>query len=111
MLVEKSKAKIFEGPAAVTFLNHDSDAAALSLLRSEWTSANSYATRVSNLANGTGAILGGTGVKLKNSGVGRTVFNDTEKDTLSGQNGSDLFFAALNDIVKDKSASESLLSL
>ena len=86
-------------------------ATALSLLRSEWTSANSYATRVSNLANGTGAILSGTGVKLKNLGVDRTVFDDVEKDTLSGQGGTDLFFASLNDIVKDKSVSETLLWL
>lgn len=93
------------------FTNFDSNAAALLLLRSEWTSANSYAVRVSNLANGTGAFLSGTGVKLKNSGADRTVFNDSEQDTLSGQGGSDLFFASLNDNIKDKAASETLLSL
>ncbi|MCX7423978.1 MAG: hypothetical protein NT013_31230 [Planctomycetia bacterium] len=50
-------------------------------------------------------------MKLKSSGTDRSVFGDTERDTLSGQNGSDLFFASLNDNVKDKSASETLLSL
>ena len=76
----------------------------------EWTSSRSYSVRTANLINGTGAVLTGTGVKLKASGTGRTVFGDAEKDTLSGQNGSDLFFASLNDNVKDKAASETLLS-
>ena len=91
--------------------SYDNNVASLSLLRTEWTSAANYATRSANLINGTGAVLTGTGVKLKASGTGRTVFGDAEKDTLSGQNGSDLFFASLNDNVKDKAASETLLSL
>jgi Ca2+-binding RTX toxin-like protein len=89
----------------------DNDVASLALLRTAWLSTSSYSARVADLTNGTGATLTGMGVKLKVSGTGRTVFGDADKDTLSGQNGSDLFFASLSDNIKDKSVSETLLSL
>ena len=89
----------------------DTNITALTLLQAEWTSANNYATRVANLTNGTGSVLNSTGVKLKTSGVGQSVFGDNECDTLSGDNGSDLFFASLNGLVKDRAVSESLLTL
>jgi hypothetical protein len=67
----------------------------------EWGSANSYATRVSNLTNGGGL----NGSYLLNAS---TVHDNGQTDTLLGTTGSalDWFFAAASDIVKNKKNGE-----
>ncbi|MDB5386123.1 MAG: hypothetical protein JWM11_1769, partial [Planctomycetaceae bacterium] len=89
----------------------DTNSTALNLLRSEWASTNSYATRVSNLLNGTGSILAGSGVQLKKSGAGETVFSDISHDYLAGDSGTDLYFASLNDSLQGRTGSETLVSV
>jgi hypothetical protein len=60
---------------------------------SEWTGANSYAARVTNLTNGGGAN-GST--KLNSS----TVANDAgAADKLNGNADTDLFFKSANDVL------------
>jgi hypothetical protein len=56
-------------------------------IQAEWTSDATFATRVANLKNGTGAYL--SGVELNAS----TVFDDGAVDVLLGGEGSDWFFA------------------
>lgn len=92
---------------------YDADKAALTAIMAEWTSAGSYATRVSNLTNGTGGLTG-TGLRLKgDDGANQTVFNDGSVDLLAGNQGSDWFLANRSsdnggplDVVSDKAASE-----
>ena len=74
----------------------DQNPKALDLIRQEWASNNTYATRLSNLRNGAGALLDQTGVKLAAQGVGRTVFDDGSNDYLLGGSGRDWFFADLD---------------
>ena len=60
---------------------------------SEWTSANAYATRVTNLTNGVGV---GNAIKLNAS----TVKNDASAaDTLTGGTDTDWFFKSPNDVL------------
>jgi Ca2+-binding RTX toxin-like protein len=95
--------------------SYDDYRAGLDLILAEWTSPNSYDTRVNNLRSGGGAILGG--VKLAAGGPQATVFDDGDKDTLQGDNGRDWFFADLDgkpsddDKVKDKKGNETADSL
>jgi Ca2+-binding RTX toxin-like protein len=64
--------------------------AALCAIAKEWDSGSSYMTRILHL---TGAQSGGLNgaTKLITTGPGRTVFDDTSKDTLTGSLGSDWF--------------------
>lgn len=63
----------------------------------EWTSGNSYATRVSNLRTG-GGLTGGNSLD-GDSGAGQTVFSDNDVDRLKGNKGLDVFWA---DLVADE---------
>ncbi len=69
----------------------DSDAAALTAFQAEWSSGLSYAQRTARLLAGTAA----TGGRRLNGddGVGQTVFNDSDIDTLIGRAGQDWFLA------------------
>ncbi len=65
----------------------------LIVLQTEWTSANSYATRISNLRAG----VGSPAVSLK---AKVNVLNDLgEEDVLIGGNGTDWYFRALDDVI------------
>ena len=64
------------------------DLALLKIL-AEWNTTRSYAERVANVLDGSGPILGGTGLKLKR---GVTIFDDTAADDLTGAAGTDWFF-------------------
>ena len=75
------------------FTAYDLNAVALELLHREWTSARTYESRVSNMRVGTGDILSGSGVVLKASGAGKTVFDDNAQDKLNGGSGRDWYFA------------------
>ncbi len=81
---------------------HDAIPSALLTIRTEWTSATkNYPTRVANLRSGV------SGIKLKASAPGATVFNDGASiDSLTGSTGRDWFFAALADGVVDLAADE-----
>ena len=71
-------------------------------LRTEWISANSYATRIANLRSGVG--VSGASLKAKVN-----VFNDAAAvDTLTGGSGKDWFFRALDDVITDLFAGETL---
>ena len=69
--------------------NYDNHDAALLALLDEWTSSRSRSERITNLANGTGPILGGTGYQLE---AGTTVTNDGEFDDIDGFFSDDWFF-------------------
>lgn len=72
--------------------------AALTAIRNEWTSGNSYATRVANLINGGGA--NGT-TKLNST----TVKNDSSvADRLTGSSELDWFFQSASDLLVDFNA-------
>ena len=74
---------------------------ALSAILAEWTSNNSYSTRINNLRNGGGAngpfVLDGT-----------TVVDDFAADTLWGQGGQDWFLIGSRDKLKDRASGELL---
>lgn len=78
---------------------------ALAAIQAEWTSARSYAARVANLrGQGTGPRLNGA-IYLIVDGPGRTVFDDGDKDTVTGGSGQDWFLVNLDgdhDARKDK---------
>ena len=78
---------------------YDEDDEALQAILAEWTSANSYTTRVNNIRNGGGAngafVLDDT-----------TVIDDSLKDTLWGDGGLDWFLFGSGDKLKDKATSE-----
>jgi uncharacterized protein (TIGR03118 family) len=76
---------------------HDADPAALLQILDEWTSNNSYATRVDNLRNGTGGLP-----KLDAT----TVTNDGLRDLLLGGIGLDWFFSGVEDLLPGKLAAE-----
>ena len=64
----------------------------------EWTSSRDYAVRVANLTNGSGSTDGENGSTfLKTGGADATVFDDDDKDVLTGSSGSDWFFFDLED--------------
>jgi Ca2+-binding RTX toxin-like protein len=82
----------------------------LRLIMAEWSSGRDYDDRVTNLHDGTGPVLSGTGVKLRMDGAAQTVINDDgEEDKLKGDSDRDWFFAELGqDNLKDKQEVESL---
>lgn len=83
---------LIAGPTA-----HDADTAALLQILAEWTSADSYNTRVSKLRNGTGGLP-----KLDAT----TVFDDGARDFLLGNGGLDWFFASTDDKLADRRSNE-----
>ncbi len=64
-------------------------------IRTEWTSTNSYSTRIANLRAGVGASVASLKAKVN-------VLNDPgEDDALTGGTGSDWFFGSLDDVITD----------
>lgn len=80
---------------------HDADLTALAAILAEWTSTNSYATRVANIRNGGGANDAFT---LDDT----TVIDDGAVDTLWGQSGQDWFLFGSGDKLRDKAENESV---
>src|SRR5262245_9374047 len=78
---------------------HDEDDVALQAILDEWTSSNSYATRVDNIRNGGGQ----NGAFVFDD---TTVFDDGAADNLVGDGGLDWFFVGLGDKIKDRAPSE-----
>lgn len=70
-------------------------------LRTEWVSVNSYGLRISKLRKGVGASV--ASLKAKTN-----VFDDRSIDLLTGGGGSDWYFRALDDVMRDFLSSESL---
>ena len=71
-------------------------------LRTAWISASPYATRIANLRSGVG--VSGASLKAKVN-----VLNDAAAiDTLTGGGGTDWYFRALDDVITDLLAGESL---
>jgi Ca2+-binding RTX toxin-like protein len=76
--------------------------AKLNDVRTEWVSANPYALRISNLRAGVGASVVSLKAKVN-------VLNDTAAiDTITGGSGTDWYFRALDDIITDLLAAESV---
>jgi CSLREA domain-containing protein len=88
--------------------SYDGNETALAAIMAEWTSAHDFATRVANLTDtGIGLLSRFNGdYFLLDSGTGQTVFNDTSRDTLTGNLGSDWFFAGSADKITDLSDSD-----
>ena len=82
--------------------DHDFDEVALAAIRDEWTSGNSYPTRISNIRNGGGL----NGSHVLEPGV--TVFNDGAVDRLIGGAGNlDWFiYNLMQDILQDEEPGE-----
>jgi peptidoglycan/xylan/chitin deacetylase (PgdA/CDA1 family) len=80
---------------------YDANEAGLGAIMAEWTSADSFATRVTDLTNPRGALAGRLNGNyfLLAGGPGQTVFNDGATDILIGGPSPDLFFAGPGDIV------------
>jgi Ca2+-binding RTX toxin-like protein len=78
---------------------HDEDDEALQAILAEWTSSNSYTTRVNNLRNGGGA----NGAFVLDDS---TVIDDGVKDSLFGDGGLDWFLFGEGDKLRDMSRSE-----
>ena len=77
----------------------------LNLLRAEWTSGNLYSTRIANLRAGVGNPV--VALTAKNN-----VFDDAgDDDSMTGGTGDDWFFGALDDIISDLMADESIDAL
>jgi Ca2+-binding RTX toxin-like protein len=73
-------------------------------LHEEWNSSRSYADRIANLQNGTGPVLAGLGLSLKD---GTTVSSDSDADQLTGSAGMDWFFIdSIEDQLTDKKDAE-----
>jgi uncharacterized delta-60 repeat protein len=70
------------------YTSHDNNIAPLQAILNEWSAGGSVATRANNIRNGLGAANGN---KLRVSN-GPTVFDDGEKDFLSGASSNDWFF-------------------
>jgi parallel beta-helix repeat protein len=68
------------------FTTYDNDRVALNSIMAQWTSANDFLTRISNIQTGT-QVAGG--FQLNDT----TVLNDAVKDDLKGKGGMDWFFA------------------
>ena len=82
------------------FTLSDASTNELNDLRTEWSSAADYPTRVANLRAGVGT----SSASLKAT---VNVFDDGgEVDSLTGNSGRDWFFAALDDVITDLLASE-----
>ncbi len=71
---------------------YDNNIAALLQILAEWASADSYATRITNLRSGAGGLP-----KLDST----TVSDDGAVDTLRGNQGLDWFFVGPNDVLPD----------
>lgn len=87
---------------------YDTDVFALGKLLAEWESTNSYETRVNNLKNG-GGLNGSYRLSVNKSN--RTVYEDSARDSLTGGNNRDWFFAStgtFSDVLVDKQADETL---
>ena len=69
----------------------------------EWTSTRDYLVRIANLTNGKGSTDGENGSTfLKTSGEDASIFEDDDKDILTGSAGLDwLFFNTLQDRATD----------
>ena len=79
---------------------NDLNIAGLTAFRTEWISGGSYASRVANLKSGVGVPA----VSLK---AKMDVLNDAgEDDVLTGGDGTDWFFKALDDVITDLFAGE-----
>ncbi len=88
---------------------YDTHVLSLKLIMAEWNSTRIYETRIANLRSSAGPVLGGTVVRLKTTGIDRTVFEVTDKDTLKGGDERDWYFADLGwDDLKDKKSNEIL---
>ena len=84
--------------------NNDALITNLNAIRTEWTSANLYATRIANLRAGVGSPVVSLKAKVN-------VLNDSTSgavDSLVGGNGEDWFFKAVDDVITDLFAEESL---
>lgn len=65
----------------------------LDRVMAEWASVRDYAVRITNLTNGSGSADRNNGSTfLKASGEGATIFDDADKDVLTGSSGEDWFF-------------------
>ncbi|MFO1003446.1 MAG: type VI secretion system tube protein Hcp [Planctomycetaceae bacterium] len=83
----------------------DTNLSNLNVLRAEWTSGNSYSIRIANLRAGVGNPV--VSLKAKNN-----VFDDAgDDDSMTGGTGDDWFFGALDDIINDLMAAETLDAL
>jgi Ca2+-binding RTX toxin-like protein len=80
---------------------YDENDVALQAILAEWTSGNTYETRVNNIRGGGGA----NGAFVFSSA---TVFNDGALDNLFGKGGRDWFWAVGKDKTKDRAANELL---
>jgi len=78
---------------------YDEDDEALQAILAEWTSTNSYTTRVNNIRNGGGQ----NGILTLDD---TTVIDDALQDTLWGNGGLDWFLFGDGDKLKDKARSE-----
>jgi Ca2+-binding RTX toxin-like protein len=84
------------------FTDYDNDQIALAAIMAEWSAASlrTYAERVGNLTDGTGAALRNNGNVFLTD---QTVHDDGDVDTLTGSTGLDWFFANLDETgAKDK---------
>ena len=84
-------------------MTNDALVSKLNEIRTVWTSANSYATRVASLRAGTGTPAASLTAKVNvlNDAVGAV-------DTLTGGAGDDWFFGALDDVITDLFAGEAI---
>jgi ELWxxDGT repeat protein len=91
------------------FTTFDAELAALEAIMAEWKSGHSYAQRVANLTgmgvnSGAQFRLNGNTYLVADDGENdpaATVFDDEDSDTLTGNNGTDLFFARLQGTAHD----------
>jgi PKD repeat protein len=65
---------------------YDNDATSLGLIQSVWTGSGSRATRIDRITNGTGAVLSGTGVRLRRN---LELLDDGSFDVVLGGSGND----------------------
>jgi hypothetical protein len=88
------------------YTSYDLNAAALQAILAEWQRTDeSYATRVANLRSGVGA--GSYHLVLNTSTTAGTVFDDGAADVLTGNAGTDWFWASLpQDSITDRAAGE-----
>jgi Ca2+-binding RTX toxin-like protein len=93
--------------------SYDNDTAALGQVMAEWKSSHSYADRVANIQNGSGAAARLNGNVFITPDI--TAFDDGASDTLSGTSGQDLFIinadGATADVITDLKSSETSLDV
>ena len=88
---------------------YDTYVESLLLIMAEWNSARDYESRIANLRASSGPVLVGSAIRLKTTGVDKTVLGDTDKDTLKGGDDRDWYFADLGmDDLKDRKSNEFL---